>query len=93
MYVSPQLTRYASVPPVIRRVKAEEAQAQSWFQRVPKRPWTPANTHHSTTNICANMFHEGSLQSGIALAIQQQKLVACFVRGTSGRSIGMWREY
>jgi hypothetical protein len=27
------------------------------------------------------MFHEGSLQSGIALAIQQQKLVACLVRG------------
>jgi hypothetical protein len=27
------------------------------------------------------MFHEGSLQSGIALAIQQQKLVACFVQG------------
>lgn len=30
------------------------------------------------------MFHEGSLQSGIALAIQEQKLVACFVRGKSG---------
>lgn len=29
-----------------------------------------------------NMFHQGSLQSGIALAIQEQKLVACFVRGT-----------
>lgn len=28
-----------------------------------------------------DMFHEGTLQSGIALAIQQQKLVACFVRG------------
>lgn len=27
------------------------------------------------------MFHQGTLQSGITLAIQQQKLVACFVRG------------
>ncbi|KAF2731051.1 hypothetical protein EJ04DRAFT_472709 [Polyplosphaeria fusca] len=26
------------------------------------------------------MFHEGTLQSGIGLAIQEQKLVACFVR-------------
>lgn len=26
------------------------------------------------------MFFEGALQEGIALAIQQQKLVACFVR-------------
>ncbi|KAH7405738.1 hypothetical protein DE146DRAFT_649565 [Phaeosphaeria sp. MPI-PUGE-AT-0046c] len=26
------------------------------------------------------MFHQGTLQSGITLAIQQQKLVACFVR-------------
>lgn len=28
------------------------------------------------------MFHQGDLQSGIALAIQQSKSVACFVRGT-----------
>jgi hypothetical protein len=28
------------------------------------------------------MFHQGTLQSGITLAIQEQKLVACFVRGT-----------
>lgn len=27
-----------------------------------------------------NMFHQGDLQSGISLAIQEQKLVACFVR-------------
>lgn len=27
------------------------------------------------------MFHEGSLQSGIARAIQEQKLVAILVRG------------
>jgi hypothetical protein len=26
------------------------------------------------------MFHEGDLQSGISAAIQQQKLVACFIR-------------
>jgi len=28
------------------------------------------------------MFYEGTLQSGIGQAIQQQKLVACFIRGT-----------
>ncbi|KAH4042262.1 hypothetical protein HBH64_016610 [Parastagonospora nodorum] len=32
------------------------------------------------------MFHQGTLQSGIALAIQQQKLVACFVRDDSATS-------
>ncbi|KAI8937606.1 hypothetical protein NX059_005317 [Plenodomus lindquistii] len=32
------------------------------------------------------MFHEGSLQSGIALAIQEQKLVACFVRDDGAKS-------
>ncbi|CAO2657700.1 Nn.00g038260.m01.CDS01 [Neocucurbitaria sp. VM-36] len=32
------------------------------------------------------MFHEGSLQSGITLAIQQQKLVACFVRDDGATS-------
>jgi hypothetical protein len=26
------------------------------------------------------MFHDGDLQSGISRAIQEQKLVACFVR-------------
>jgi len=26
------------------------------------------------------MFYQGDLQSGIGLAIQQQKLVACFIR-------------
>ncbi|KAH8719404.1 hypothetical protein GQ44DRAFT_741919 [Phaeosphaeriaceae sp. PMI808] len=33
------------------------------------------------------MFHQGSLQSGIALAIQQKKLVACFVQdeGTTSK--------
>lgn len=35
------------------------------------------------------MFHEGTLQSGIALAIQQQKLVACFVRGKCGWRVGI----
>lgn len=29
----------------------------------------------------ANIFYEGTLQSGIGQAIQQQKLVACFIRG------------
>ncbi|USP82795.1 hypothetical protein yc1106_10069 [Curvularia clavata] len=37
------------------------------------------------------MFHEGSLQSGIALAIQEQKLVACFVRDDSATS-KEWEE-
>jgi hypothetical protein len=27
------------------------------------------------------MFHQGNLQSGIARAIQEQKLVGCFIRG------------
>jgi hypothetical protein len=27
------------------------------------------------------MFHQGDLQSGIALAVQQTKIVLCFVRG------------
>jgi hypothetical protein len=26
------------------------------------------------------MFHQGDLQSGISAAIQEQKLVACFIR-------------
>jgi len=34
------------------------------------------------------MFHEGSLQSGIALAIKESKLVACFVRGETLVSSG-----
>ncbi|KAF1841404.1 uncharacterized protein K460DRAFT_408870 [Cucurbitaria berberidis CBS 394.84] len=38
------------------------------------------------------MFHEGSLQSGIALAIQQQKLVACFVRD-DGATSTEWEEW
>lgn len=42
----------------------------------------PAHARHSVyIQYVADMFHEGSLQSGIALAIQEQKLVACFVRG------------
>ena len=36
---------------------------------------TTNNTLQSTA-----MFHEGDLQSGISTAIQQQKLVACFIR-------------
>jgi hypothetical protein len=30
-----------------------------------------------------NMFYEGDLQSGISKAVQEAKLVACFVTGTS----------
>ncbi|KAF2034463.1 hypothetical protein EK21DRAFT_108081 [Setomelanomma holmii] len=37
------------------------------------------------------MFHDGTLQSGIALAIQQQKLVACFVRD-DGATSKQWEE-
>ncbi|KAF1838512.1 hypothetical protein BDW02DRAFT_564872 [Decorospora gaudefroyi] len=37
------------------------------------------------------MFHEGTLQSGIALAIQLQKLVACFVRD-DGATSKEWEE-
>ncbi|KAH7381638.1 hypothetical protein BKA66DRAFT_512512 [Pyrenochaeta sp. MPI-SDFR-AT-0127] len=37
------------------------------------------------------MFHEGSLQSGIALAIQEQKLVACFVRD-DGATSKIWED-
>lgn len=38
------------------------------------------------------MFHEGSLQSGIALAIQESKLVACFVRGETISASGCGAE-
>ncbi|EOA85657.1 uncharacterized protein SETTUDRAFT_177732 [Exserohilum turcica Et28A] len=37
------------------------------------------------------MFHEGSLQSGIARAIQEQKLVACFVRD-NGATSNEWEQ-
>ncbi|OCL02762.1 hypothetical protein AOQ84DRAFT_169837 [Glonium stellatum] len=37
------------------------------------------------------MFHQGDLQSGIALAIQQAKLVACFVRDDSPES-STWED-
>ncbi|KAH7079305.1 hypothetical protein BKA63DRAFT_263115 [Paraphoma chrysanthemicola] len=37
------------------------------------------------------MFHQGTLQSGITLAIQQQKFVACFVRDDSATS-KQWEE-
>ncbi|CAE7205556.1 hypothetical protein CFE70_008669 [Pyrenophora teres f. teres 0-1] len=37
------------------------------------------------------MFHQGSLQSGIALAIQQQKLVVCFVQD-DGATSKEWEE-
>ncbi|KAG9187888.1 hypothetical protein G6011_05759 [Alternaria panax] len=37
------------------------------------------------------MFHQGTLQSGIALAIQEQKLVACFVRD-DGATSNAWEQ-
>ncbi|KAL6712403.1 hypothetical protein ACN47E_000280 [Coniothyrium glycines] len=37
------------------------------------------------------MFHEGSLQSGIARAIQEQKLVACFVQD-EGATSKTWEQ-
>ncbi|KAF2789663.1 hypothetical protein K505DRAFT_312742 [Melanomma pulvis-pyrius CBS 109.77] len=37
------------------------------------------------------MFHEGSLQSGISLSIQEKKLVACFVRDDSQES-AIWED-
>ena len=38
-----------------------------------------------TDNSKLTMFHQGDLQSGISAAIQEQKLVACFIRqGTIG---------
>jgi hypothetical protein len=33
-----------------------------------------------------NMFHDGDLQSGIALAVHSQKAVLCFVRGMNSTS-------
>ncbi|KAF2724660.1 hypothetical protein K431DRAFT_281612 [Polychaeton citri CBS 116435] len=38
------------------------------------------------------MFHEGDLHSGIALAIQQQKLVAVFVRQDGGETDDTWQN-
>ncbi|RMZ72932.1 ubx domain-containing [Pyrenophora seminiperda CCB06] len=67
-----------------------------WHILVPTRPkLNPANkvskTPHSTPHTHTTMFHQGSLQSGIALAIQQQKLVACFVRD-DGATSNEWEE-
>lgn len=39
------------------------------------------------------MFYEGDLQSGIALALEQSKLVACFVRNDSEESLKWENEY
>lgn len=38
------------------------------------------------------MFHQGTLQSGISLAIQQQKLVACFIHSPSDSTSQTWEE-
>ncbi|KAJ4286758.1 hypothetical protein N0V90_013010 [Kalmusia sp. IMI 367209] len=37
------------------------------------------------------MFHEGTLQSGISLAIQEQKLVCCFIRDDGAEST-TWQD-
>lgn len=39
-----------------------------------------------------SIFHSGDLQSGISLAIQQQKLVACFVRLEDDETSNLWEE-
>ncbi|KAK5112405.1 hypothetical protein LTR85_011514 [Meristemomyces frigidus] len=39
------------------------------------------------------MFHSGDLNSGISLAIQQQKLVACFVRQDEDYWSQIWEDY
>lgn len=41
------------------------------------------------TSLYPTMFYEGDLQSGISLAIQESKLVACFVRG---EDISPWKR-
>lgn len=43
----------------------------------------PLMSYLSTTLHCVSisMFHEGDLQSGIALAVQTQKAVFCFIHG------------
>ncbi|KAK5111922.1 hypothetical protein LTR62_004654 [Meristemomyces frigidus] len=37
-----------------------------------------------------SIFHQGDLQSGIASAIQQQKLVACFIRADDDPTSTLW---
>jgi hypothetical protein len=38
--------------------------------------------------MALEIFHEGDLQSGIALAMQQAKIVLCFVKG----ELSGWRD-
>ncbi|KAK5164257.1 uncharacterized protein LTR77_009951 [Saxophila tyrrhenica] len=40
-----------------------------------------------------SLFHQGSLQSGIALAIQQRKLVACFIYSPDDHTSHVWEHY
>lgn len=52
-------------------------------RHVPHLLYLPVAT--PTNNKTYTMFHQGDLQSGISAAIQEQKLVACFIRqGTIG---------
>lgn len=39
------------------------------------------------------MFHQGDLQSGIATAIREQKVVACFIRADDDYWSGVWEDY
>ena len=57
------------------------------FARLANTPkaldWQSFDSLHQHRNnlISAKMFYEGDLQSGIAKAVQESKLVACFVTG------------
>lgn len=44
-------------------------------------PQLQQQEHHLSSLRTPTMFHDGSLQSGISRAIQEKKVVACFVRG------------
>ncbi|KAK3674276.1 hypothetical protein LTR78_005745 [Recurvomyces mirabilis] len=39
-----------------------------------------------------SIFHPGDLQSGISTAIQQHKLVACFIRGDDNPTSSLWEQ-
>ena len=74
--------------PVMLRTAVEEARDRS-PQRLP--PTTCPTTTTSSRKILSSslpaqyvmmaMFYHGSLQEGIALAVNQSKAVICFIRG------------
>lgn len=43
--------------------------------------------------ILLTMFHNGDLQSGIALALSHTKLLACFVAGLRASTCLLWRGW